>query len=315
MSTNGFAQDDVYDNGFGPNPKPFSIYRVKNTACYHPSVRRLKTSPPLDSAMPHSTLIAYVTIDSLCRLAWYADMVHRIENMRNDDSLRWILKMLWYMDDYNPTIFYQYCRYGNRVNRAYKSAPDVFFYAIGRAHLLTGDSGHMEMRLDASSHVYHIRIISIQNNGDRSSDWYSKCITATVVDTFKGKTWLPGDDTSSVAPCISFTILPKKQCPEKYVLPKDQQLIDPNGHIIKTYGDFSWQVGSEYEIFLNQDIYSDSTNDYFTYMPLTLEPQGGVYPIINDKVQDYTNYFGMGTSVAVADFEKKIRQTIASITQ
>jgi hypothetical protein len=231
------------------------------------------------------------------------------------------------MEDYNYLFYRQYASYGKLLNANYRHNANEIEHSIyyARNRLRSYFTGRLKYALLSAAGIYRIRLASVHEDVDSDDFIWSRaeqmlCMSAVPLDTLKGRNFY-SDCGTNTTPCLQFVVYPYAPCYNvhqffPYMDHKTKRYYDNrNNAIIRNYTDFSWLPGNEYIIFLDAPMQPDTAYDYMRFKPLQGDPQGGVYPIINGKVQDYTNYFGMGESVSVTDFEKKIRDAISAIIQ
>ena len=317
------------------------------SGCYRTAVPPLTEAPPLNSGMPYNAMIGYIIMDSVCKTFQAHSIDSIIQSCTNYDSLNYLLKYLYAAADYSPILFTQYCWYGDLINTTYKSQPGWLYGAAKKRiqQLLLNNSTlcNPSYITFGANTIYHIIITSINTGIDSLSGFWGKpsqleCISATVLNVFKGQQWLscnnPTNNTiknkslrynimaDSTGSCINFSFDPLMCCqmPISGDFPltngMTHRVLDNKGNPLRNYGDFTWQVDSEYIVFLNNEVDYDGTYDYFRLQPMRgYEPQGGIYPICNGMVLDSANYFGLGTSVPLNKFENMLTQTISSFEQ
>ncbi len=248
------------------------------------------------------------------------------------------------MKDYNPSLYMQYTWYANLIDTLYKCnlgyAESQLFNRLSAI-----DISHLKKPQALVAKASGIFLISISNInrdseligffGDYNIKEPLNCITATMVQQIKGNHWPSCLDNnisfkhpqkhfiqSSSDRCLQFTcnlytplVMPIGDSPGIDTL--HRRIIADNGTFAKNYGDINWAAGNEYIVFLNIDPeYYDGVSDNFIINPQSnMDPQGGVYPVINGMVQDSTNFFGVGTSVPLSHFINGLNTIISEITQ
>ncbi len=71
------------------------------------------------------------------------------------------------------------------------------------------------------------------------------------------------------------------------------------------------EIGEEYIVFLTYLAITDTTD---ILVPLnTFEANGGLFRIVDGKVEDPSNVFGLGTSPTVANFKQHLATLIQNI--
>lgn len=333
---NVFAQNEDYyenaasgDNVDFPNPRAYYSYSRKIRIVLHPilyyspsaawngclrsKAMPLMTSPLGDATMPADVKAAYAFFDSL---------YHKQGNNWNivDTHPRY----LYAIQDHNYLLYKQYTSYWKLYDTTYRGSPGEAGDAIrwNKNKWRATPAGRLKLLLMSSAGAYRIRIRAVESGGDSGYVIWKKpepleCITATALDTLKGHTVLSCE--KGAAGCLQFAVYPYAPCytvsqfyPHKSDTAKRYYDVTTKKPL-PNYSDFSWKPGNEFIVFLDMQFASDTTYDYWRYTPLQGGPQGGVFPIVNDMVQDSTNYYGMGTEVPVDVFENKVREAIAEI--
>lgn len=269
--------------------------------------------PYLKSDMPFDVLIGYIALDSACRYGNAIDYLDFIERQKQTDTIKYLQKFLYEMQDYNPFLL-KAIEYINEPNlnllpfQIISQLKDLFanFY-------LTTDK--LRAALLLSDVIAQVKIISKSKKTDIYTDWAGEQIGlfAEVKDLIKGNNLpatsmsLPKDTLTKVFfnYCLDWTL---GQMPGSGPLSRENS-------IRSKYGENMIVPEMEYIVFLRiVNFCQDSVNLYYKMSPLGWDsPVFTTYPIINGKVIDPKNDFGFGTGLTVDEFKTKIREKITKI--
>ncbi len=279
---------------------------------------RFSSFPPLTTDIPLEVIIAYKTIDSLCRSNLkLPDWENFIKNQSYNDTLKYLMKYFQYITDYNGFKFYQYIK--TEPNGGLL-ADDIEWKVIKQVGKVTPVSDRMSTYSVIKSYfIYHIYVTDTMryHNPDAAICQNQALVECTVLDTIKGK-FIPectgafsrdkigkirNTPQSNSGACLQF-----EYCCEWERGRSQQFLSDTAGN--------AWvKKEKEYVVFLSpRYICRDSINCYFSLTPAINESYVfSMYPIIQGFVSDPKNEFGLGTSVPLNDFKNKIRFIISEI--
>lgn len=299
--------------------------------CYRIAQPPITSVPPLHTDMDLETLLGYVYWDSLMRSAVPDSIISGFKAMQSIDSIKPFMRFLYSITNYDAALFDEYWMTGNKINPSYWGPPGAVLSAIRKK--ICGAIGYATPTdyLINTSYVLHIRVLSVASDSDTTFiPWRRvgrsmpiRCVQAQILDTVKGFHLLSelcgspmarekgSQPLSDSTPCIRFFYSP--------IWPR--QVFDCNSFELNygtnPYGDSAFAEDSEYIVFLQANYLDyDGTNAYFDVQPITTyDSVGGVYPIVGGMVQDAHNFFGLGTSVSVSNFEAGLRNTINSIYQ
>lgn len=305
------------------------------------SIPILTAVPPIDSAMPSDVTSAYLWADELMRSTPMAAIDHYIQNIGYDDTLRYLAKMLYRVDDYNPLTLFQWGISGWPVAGHpdhpwhYKADPDhervVLQNHIGGTFSDTGRTGFL-LACDIISDVT-ISDTFIKNYMPGNGIQNMVLAQSLINDEIKGKV-IPAcldiykikggnvktlttatvnvtvPDTAAAGTCLNFEYSPEWQ---KGVF---DDAPGPGSFLSDSTG---WWIkpGNEYIIFLFvAGVNGDTANGYYTLKPFwgVFGTQGAMYRVIAGHVVDPYDDFGLGgTNLTVADWKSRLRARIYNI--
>jgi hypothetical protein len=309
-----------------------------SAGCYRIPVTPLTEAPPLRYDMSLSTLLGYLYLDSIMRTPIDSAQWAAFNAIQSFDSLKYFLKYLYAVSDYDPILLEEYGRDAPYINPSYtgKPTPMVNYIEekIGSVLHSMGDTTQM-MYLTSTSYILHIRVTSVTRNWDTMGHYNpgqgtpQSCVEAVILDTIKGQHILTGDcswdyrtngghnqpdfSDSSYSTCFHFSYNPlwnksSSDNENSIQLSLDSFRFSPDA--------LGWNAvvpDSEYIVFFSVD-YEDynGTNSYFDIRPI-MDGVGGIYPVVDGMVSDPQNLWHMGTSVDLDDFESGLEETIYNI--
>lgn len=173
----------------------------------------IRNFPPINTGMPIDILLGYIYLDSLLK----SSTNHTLDSMLNtmnssNDTLKYALKYLYRLVDYYPVIFKQYANeinfYQNRGPRKIKIigatgdtlSPTVGPYSVNLIKLKSkieekfkdvflGQSKLAYYSMFLADYILRVHIINIDSIlcKNVSSSYYRYNVTASIIDTLKGK--------------------------------------------------------------------------------------------------------------------------------
>lgn len=162
----------------------------------------LRTIPPVSTDMPLDILLSYVYLDSILRFKSNEDIEYYIENTRSmNDTLRYALKYLYKMNDYDPVRFNQY-RIENLINQRldsttlkYKShIRDQKFYLCEKFRKLSKENKKLALySIFLADYILKVKILEIDSAQKYPNDsFYWRFNTKVqILDTLKGRKFPP----------------------------------------------------------------------------------------------------------------------------
>ena len=232
---------------------------------------------------------------------------------------------MYAIKDYNPILFRRYIHTTSSMNipnQQYRSYIASSYYGIEKAiQERSSNFGKEYAMLIAADYIVHIQVSDVVQGIDstfRSRDEFVN-VAASVIEKVKGQ-YLPVhciypqitnpkgegvlsgyENGSTTATCIKFGH-PK-------IWPAG---VETDGDVSRVLGEIRpAQTGEEYIVFLRQVAISDTLD---VIAPLnTFEAAGGLFRIVSGKVEDPSNFWGLGTSPTVADFKQHIATLIQNI--
>jgi len=276
--------------------------------------------PPLRTDMPYDVMLGYVYFDSLSRTYGYDSLLSIVRNLTYSDTLKYAMKFLYRLNDYDPITFFQYlyCHPGGYPNLV---SPSTLLLELSRQAAKVYPDSFQSVCLCLVDAICHIRISDTSATVDTTIPFLDKVIlvTAEVLDTIKGK----------VLPSCAYDIYSAKRNNEQ------KNLLEPNclqfeyrlswendinstsfifnkATLYDTSGKSWLQKDKEYIVFLAfTNMGRDTTSNYAIFYPgLQHSTYIGLYPIQDGKVLDENNDFGFGTGLTVSEFKIRLRQRI-----
>ncbi len=275
--------------------------------------------PPVTTDMPWEVLKGYIGLDSMMNVNISQNQIDSIaQAMGDSDSLRWALKYIYEMRDYNPVAFFQELNLFPKTGEFRHRAPrGIVDDALVRAGQAIPDSGRLLMALADVDAIVQITVIDTFCVIDSTKpDGFNTCegVRSTVDQVIKGHN-LPDacglhgtkqniHQPTSDPSCIAFQYW-------RYWT----NSINIGGMYTANRG--AWlSPGNQYIVFLRFiGLGEDSAWAYATLSPgCAVSTLMGTYPIQSGVVYDPNNDFGFGTGLSVDDFKSHLLQKIQSIT-
>jgi hypothetical protein len=305
----------------------------------------LKAVPPTYSGQPSDITTAYLWVDQLMRGYKDYKIDQYISTIGFGDTLKFLAKMLYRMDDDNAPLLYQYEISGlpiqgnKNYSWNYKSTPaherDVIQNQIG---IGMNDSGRAGF-LIACDYISDITVTDtvVKNYTPGSIVEQMVCVKATIQDEIKGQKIAvcpltrpakkshemplsfsdsafvqdPVISNAAAGACFNFEYSPDwdRLADNSDQLPYMYPLKDGNGPWLKP--------GGEYIVFLRlAGVNGDSSYGYFTFWPFwgVFGNSGAMYRVVDGKVVDPYDDFGLGgTNLPVTEWKTRLRARIYSI--
>lgn len=281
------------------------------------SFERLVSPLPLSTDMPLEIMVGYILYDSLARSLSTVGVTDIYNNLTYNDTLQYAMKYCYTIMDYNPILFEQFRRYNNPLRRSAPMRSAVFEKLIEKIKA-TSTSPFIETLLCQSSIIAHIMVTDTFRTRDAALT--NHIVTSTILDTIKGRI-LPQ--------CLNFYPHPNVIATEthssclQFVYPLEWQRLPFNSKVVASASTMvdsasvPWvRKDTEYIVFLTfAQACSDSLHTYHILSTFgERSSSNNIYPIIDGKVQDLDNDFGLGTSPTVVEFKNALRQKISTIT-
>lgn len=291
-------------------------------------------TPPLNSSMPFDVLIGYIIGDSIARNLNIAQRDSLFRNLTYSDTLKYALKYLYKMVDYDPISFFQWGSY-RPIPTMYPSAPGVLHHALlERTRKIYPDKQRTAM-LSTADVIAHIKVNSTQHKIDTTAVHAKNAVavTATVIEPIKGQRipncWVDsrakgekerslasvlisteGDKPAVPGACLQFEYRLEWPRLNKSMLRTnlDSTLVDANGK--------QWvQPDMEYIVFLRFAGLGRTANyNYAVLIPVAwFGTTCSIYPIIDGKVYDHYDDFGFGSGLTPEQFKSALGNKIHSI--
>ncbi len=285
----------------------------------------LSVLPELHTDMSLDCFVGYIAGDSISKSARYSDLFFGFNNNKMD-VLRYSARFMYAMKDYNPILFRRYIHTSSFMdipNVQYQSYVASSYYGIeDELKKRIDEFGRGYAMLVAADYILHIEVADVAEGIDStfSSRTLNYNVAASVLGKIKGQ-YLPVhcvyphqanpkrervlggyENGSTSATCIKFGH------PKRW-----PAIVETDGDVIKHIeGEIRpAEIGDEYIAFLTLMAIDESTDSIF---PLnTFEANGGLFRIVDGKVEDPSNVFGLGTAPTVADFKQHLATLIQNI--
>lgn len=257
--------------------------------------------PELHTDMPLDCLIGYIAMDSAARTGSIPELL-RVPPSLSLAHLRVPARYIYAMKDYDPILLHRHFRstmdsaYPNERYKAYPA--NVVYPVLMELYKRQEEFGRDLGLLIVSDYILHVRIDEARSGIDSTfypstQEWTN--VACRVVETFKGKR-LPGN--------CRFTASHKQT--EEQTLASDCLVY---GHL--TMGQYIPKPGDEFIIFLTLRPLVEGV--YMVYPNFDFGRHGGRFRIVDGRVQDPDNVFGLGVAPSVEDFKTNIRRHIDDI--
>lgn len=279
------------------------------------SFERIGSPLPLRTDMPLEVMVGYIFYDSLARSLSTVGVDETYKNFTYSDTLRYAMKYCYTMMDYNPVLFEQFRRYNNPLRRSASMRSTVFEKLTEKIKTVSPEP-FVETLLCQSSIIAHISVIDTFRTTDGALT--NHIVTSTILDTIKGKVlpqclnFYPKPNiTATPSSCLQF-VYPL----EWQRLPFHSNVIASGSTMVDSAG-IPWvRKNTEYIVFLTfAQACSDSAHTYHILNTFgERSSANNIYPIIDGKVQDPNNDFGLGITPSVATLKNMLRQKISTIT-
>ena len=276
--------------------------------------------PLLRTDMSLDCMVAYIAMDSVTRNIDYKNVLDFIFNT-SIDTLKVLSRYMYAVDEYDPTLLRSYIytlRDSLPGSTNYKSLPQNSYSGVKQAIINKIDElGRDYSMLLLSNYILKVRIDSVVIGTDTTFNdnlsWVN--VACTVLDTIKA-TYLPdncnfgnhkfdkhhNEINTSGNNCLIFGY-PQNWRTGNWL--RKAGLLDTDTYIRTV------QKDEEYFVFLEFFALSDST-DYLTSIK-NLDACGGLFRINNGIVEDTGNYWGLGTTPNVNDFQNHLLTLIGNI--
>ncbi len=284
--------------------------------------------------MPEDVRIGYIILDSVRRDIPEKEFLTFLGRQYDNDTLRYIMKYLYKMVDYNPVLFaltsyYTYTRTSVLISTIMYHIENFVLHYSPKRYL-----DKLLIRAEIIAHVLVEDTLRLIDNG--AVHPIVSIVTSSIQDTIKGKV-LPKPKIIDLNPpstktndseladfpsnYLQFSYRPEwGRVPQKDVIADDigVTIADDDGKVIyppkmmDSTGSGWVKKGKEYIVFLKfQSVCDDSNYSYFSLSPfLMYSATCNVYPIENGSVIDPVNELGFGESVEVNLFKNLLKQRI-----
>lgn len=278
--------------------------------------------------MPLDVLLGYIYFDSLARTCTQSDLDSVIGQLNYGDTLRYALRYLYIMQDFDPLVFFQFC-YAHPAGYRFKSLPSGIVKDLVERAMVVSPDHYVSPSLCATELILHLSVTDTSSAIDSSlPDGMNRTmvVTASVIDTIKGSV-LP---TCTMAYPYSSGRRPVDWSTKSVLSPNCFQFEYAlfwqkdirNGSFRYNYntqydtaGNSYVKKGGEYIVLLRfQNLGIDSSVSYFSCYPgMHHSSCMSIYAISEGHVLDPQNDFGFGTRTTLADFESNLKSKINGI--
>ncbi len=280
--------------------------------------------PPLSPSMPYNVLLGYLVADSVFKQFDRKQMTEFMRRQTDNDTLKYMKKFMYLIEDYNPIDFYLYLSHEKSTYKLFTDNAEQLIYSQ-----LTKMSNQpfIDYILSASFFIAHVNIIDTIRRvqvTDVDSNMEIAIAECQIIDTIKGKVIPECHDLNIIGHDIK-NINKNKILSYQPALPGSclqfQYTIQwhrgaPYGpYLMDSTGKQLTKKNMEYIVFLRPRLICwDSTSTYYYFTPVnTGSITYSMYPIINGIVQDPNNDFGFGTGLTVSEFITNLRNKINTI--
>lgn len=288
--------------------------------------------PVLLSTMPLDVLIGYIIMDSVII---YGPAAYPNFQLQEDfiksltcsgDTLKYALKYLYRMADYNPFLYYNFLT----SEQAGKKHP-MSIISILSDHIKK-ECGLPTQEVMKAEYILHIETKEVEPFTYESKlpvydSIYGKTYTDStyldyvycqVLDTIKGQV-LPNMENAITVLRTDSTKVFGNLSTSLSAPPNTNFLFYYNRKWVVESGNWKSQTkaepNKEYILFAynTRACLNKGNGQYYDIRPTLLGASGGIYPIVDGNVIDFANDFGWGTSVALATFKQNLQNLIDSI--
>lgn len=262
--------------------------------------------PELHTDMTLEAFIGYVYLDSIARTVGIETAVSSPENMTVHE-LQVISRYIYGMGDYNPILLLRHFTStadSNFPSTHYASYPANTFFNLLLAIDKQGDKfGREYALLVMSAYALHVRVTNVASGMDTvtfSHPFPYTNIACEIIESFKGK----------VAPnnCNNASLL---------INENTESLLAPSQCVVygQPYDDsgryYIPEVGEELIIFVYLEPLTKGKAHLYRF--IGQEPSNGVFRVVDGKVQDTGNVWGLGTTPSFNNFRSTLLNKISTI--
>lgn len=261
--------------------------------------------PPLNSSMPYDVMLAYIVLDSVCKVS-SRELIESRVMLMSEDSLRMAYQYWYKVLDYDPLLLKKYIE-AVEIDSTYASRPIYLFLALKSAYNQYEAFTVQENVVLWSQYIYHVRVenISMYTHElvkDTSGVIEYFCAKMQVLEKFKGE-------------CIPDTSYDSEN-PQKYVVaswdryrPNDPSRIRDSSRY-NLFGEQRMSVGGEYIVFLGTKNTSTAYGDGYYLQGGIIESEAGYWfmSITDGAVYDESEFFGLGKYIDLVEFKSHLRE-------
>jgi hypothetical protein len=271
--------------------------------------------------MPYDVIIGYLAFDTVRKHSTYDEFDEFLVRQTYNDTMKYIMKYLYKMQDYDPIKYYLTLYY----NEYDYLLPNELHISLTDNIRRVSPYPYLDYLLFKSSIIAHVFVNDTMRVTDSTSFLSPQAVIVTceVLDTIKGKVFSvcndynnysirkEGDPTKTIMNietinnCLQFEFRTKWERGNKY-----------SGNYLVDSLDQPWiKKDREYLVFLRLgNICSDSVNTYLDLSPfIDYSLTCNMYPIVGGVLQDYGNELGFGTTVPIIQIKNSIRNRISEI--
>lgn len=259
--------------------------------------------PELHTDMTLEAFIGYVYLDSIARTIGIESAIRSPQNMTVHE-LRALSRYIYGMTDYNPALLLRH--FTSTADSAfpstrYASYPANTYFNFLLAVDKHGDEfGRDYALLVLSSYIIHVRVADVASGIDTTfggqRPWTN--VACDIIESFKGKV-LPNN-------CIQALAITNG---------KEEPILVRSDCITYGFSHSEWhpapKIGDEFVIFLF--LQPLTLQKAIVYPMFGQEPSNGVFRIIDGKVQDIGNAWGLGTTPSFTDFRTNLLNKISTV--
>lgn len=290
---------------------------------------KITTVPPLYPGQPIDVSEAYLLFDEGLRQSNLGGTDHYFQRMGYGDTSKYIVNLIYRVDDDNPLSFFSYC---TESSSSYLTGPGYAFASFSQnIPRMYQDSGITDL-LVLSDIISDIRVTDTARTLDTlsSSPLRIVAVTCQILDEIKGKmvpqcpSDLYGQKKSGIHPLSTAPFLTSAVAADTGGCLQFQYSLDwysdTVGYSLHKLGDSvngDWiRKDSEYIVFLRLSFLTSDTSqhDYFTISPIIGGACVGMYPVRNGLVYDPRNDFGFGLGLTPNEFKTQLRARIYALT-
>jgi hypothetical protein len=297
------------------------IWLDSSTYFYQTQFPIIRTIPPLNTGMPTDVIIGYIALDSLLRFASETSVDSLLNEWTTlNDTLKWSVKYLYKLNDYNPIIFNQYM---NEVLINQKIKSNTGKYRLTLNHLkyalsekfrkiYTNSTKLAFYSMFYADFILKVRLLSIDSliNYSSSLHYISFNANVQILDTLKGRVFPPQQNiqpsinSSSFIPQHNFSFQFTSENYNSLGVINQEQLYFKKDSIFSKNNGFRMTTGQEAIIFITfKNPLFDFQYDYFD-LELNQRCSLNALRIENDNVYDVNHVWSNQTVIPYTQWKQ-----------